>query len=102
MPISSAAASGSQAFFPPSNAVDNNTNTYWSKFGLGSWIQLDLGQQKVVCSLDISWYKGNERLIHLLFLSQMMVIVLLIFTPQRAMVRQLQKLMIFKMLLLDS
>ncbi|MGA8844201.1 MAG: discoidin domain-containing protein, partial [Nitrososphaeraceae archaeon] len=59
---SGAAASGSQAFFPPSNAVDNNTNTYWSKFGLGSWIQLDLGQQKVVCSLDISWYKGNERI----------------------------------------
>jgi hypothetical protein len=64
LPISgpAAAASGSQAFFPPSNAVDNNTNTYWSKFGLGSWIQLDLGQQKVVCSLDISWYKGNERI----------------------------------------
>ena len=62
MSTSGAAASGSQAFFPPSNAVDNNTNTYWSKFGLGSWIQLDLGQQKVVCSLDISWYKGNERI----------------------------------------
>ena len=62
MPISNVSASGSQAGFPASKAVDNNTNTYWSKFGLGSWIQLDLGQQKVVCSLDISWYKGNERI----------------------------------------
>ena len=61
LPISNVSASGSQAGFPASKAVDNNTNTYWSKFGLGSWIQLDLGQQKVVCSLDISWYKGNER-----------------------------------------
>ena len=62
LPISNVSASGSQAGFPASKAVDNNTNTYWSKFGLGSWIQLDLGQQKVVCSLDISWYKGNERI----------------------------------------
>ena len=61
LPISNVSASGSQAGFPASKAVDKNLNTYWSKFGLGSWIQLDLGQQKVVCSLDISWYKGNER-----------------------------------------
>ena len=33
--ISGAAASGSQAFFPPSNAVDNNTNTYMVQF----WIR---------------------------------------------------------------
>jgi F5/8 type C domain/Calcineurin-like phosphoesterase len=60
--ISNVSASGSQAGFPASNAVDKNINTLWSKFGLGSWIQIDLGQQKVVCSLDISWYKGNERI----------------------------------------
>ena len=57
-----AAASGSYTGFTPPKAVDKNLNTYWSNFGLGSWIQLDLGQQKVVCSLDISWYKGNERI----------------------------------------
>jgi F5/8 type C domain/Calcineurin-like phosphoesterase len=54
-------ASGSQAGFPPSNALDNNLNTRWSNSGIGSWIQLDLGTSKNICSIDIAWYKGNER-----------------------------------------
>jgi hypothetical protein len=28
---------------------------------VGSWIQLDLGTRKNICSVDIAWYKGNER-----------------------------------------
>jgi len=54
-------ASGSQDGFPPSNVLDNDLNTRWSNSGVGSWIQLDLGTSKNVCSIDIAWYKGNER-----------------------------------------
>ena len=44
-----------------SEAVDNDAATRWSNEGLGSWIRLDLGSQKTVCSVDINWYNGNQR-----------------------------------------
>ena len=59
--ISKVIASSSQAGFPSTNAVDNNANTIWSNYGVGSWIQLDLGTSKNICSVDIAWYKGNQR-----------------------------------------
>jgi F5/8 type C domain/Calcineurin-like phosphoesterase len=59
--ISQVSAASSQVGFPPSNAIDRNLNTIWSNYGVGSWIQLDLGTTKNVCSIDIAWYKGNER-----------------------------------------
>ena len=43
------------------NALDRNYATYWSNLGRGSWIQADLGEEKVLCSLDIAWYRGNLR-----------------------------------------
>ena len=45
----------------PQNAVDRNLNTRWSNLGAGSWIKLDLGMQKTVCSIDIAWYNGDQR-----------------------------------------
>ena len=36
-------------------------NTRWSNLGLGSWIQIDLGQENVICSVGISWHRGDER-----------------------------------------
>ena len=60
-PISQVTAASSQIGFPSSNVVDNNLNTIWSNYGVGSSIQLDLGTSKRVCSLEIAWYKGNER-----------------------------------------
>jgi predicted phosphodiesterase len=59
--ISKVTASSSQAGFPSTNAVDNNANTIWSNYGVGSWIQLDLGTSKNICSVDIAWYKGDQR-----------------------------------------
>ena len=60
-PISQVTAASSQVGFPPSNLVDNNLNTIWSNYGIGSSIQIDLGTSKRICNLDIAWYKGNER-----------------------------------------
>ena len=59
--ISQVTASGSQVGFPPSNVVDNNPITIWSNYGVGSYILLDLGTSKNICSVDIAWYKGNQR-----------------------------------------
>jgi biopolymer transport protein ExbD len=61
VPQATAAAARSQIGFPSSNVVDNNLNTIWSNYGVGSSIQLDLGSSKNICSLDIAWHKGNER-----------------------------------------
>jgi hypothetical protein len=59
--ITNITASGSQASNPPKNAIDNNFTTYWSKNSFGAWIQADLGDKKMICNVDIAWYKGNER-----------------------------------------
>ena len=46
----------------PSNVIDNNLNTRWSNLGQGSWIQLDLGSKKSICSVDIAWSRGDMRM----------------------------------------
>ncbi len=61
IPISAVKANGAQATNPASKAVDNDAATRWSNKGLGSWIRLDLGSKKTVCSVDMSWYNGNLR-----------------------------------------
>jgi hypothetical protein len=50
---------GDDAF--ATNAYDHNLETRWSHEGTGSWIQFDLGSQNLICSMDIAWYKGDER-----------------------------------------
>ena len=60
LPVSSPTASGNDGNVP-SNVIDNNLNTRWSNLGQGSWIQLDLGSKKSICSVDIAWYLGNTR-----------------------------------------
>ena len=45
----------------PQNAFDNNLGTRWSHNNVGSWIVLDLGGNKAICSVDIAWYMGKER-----------------------------------------
>ncbi|MDW0236452.1 MAG: discoidin domain-containing protein, partial [Nitrososphaeraceae archaeon] len=60
--VSGITASGADASNPPSHAIDQNINTRWSNLGLGSWIQLDLGKENVICSIGINWHRGNERI----------------------------------------
>src|SRR5215207_11770999 len=40
---------------------DNNLDTRWSHDSVGSWIIVDLGTIKDICSVDIAWYRGDER-----------------------------------------
>jgi hypothetical protein len=50
----------------PENAIDNNLATRWTDEGIGSWIKPDLGKTKVVCYVDIMWYKGDSRIYNLI------------------------------------
>ena len=53
--------SGSDVNFPASSVLDLNRKTLWSTYGKGSWIQVDLGKVKNVCTLRFEWYKGDQR-----------------------------------------
>jgi hypothetical protein len=41
--------------------LDHDYDTKWQEEGFGSFIQVDLGSVKPVCSLGIAWDKGDER-----------------------------------------
>ena len=62
LPISGVTASGNNGNVP-SNVLDNNLNTRWSNNpGIpGHGLRADLGTSKTICSVDIAWYKGNQR-----------------------------------------
>ncbi len=45
----------------PERTLDFDLNTRWSAEGMGQWIQYDLGSVQLVTSVDIAWFKGNER-----------------------------------------
>jgi len=62
-PISGVTASGNDGNVP-SNVLDNNLATRWSSLGAGQFITTDLGSTKNFCSVDIAWYRGNERISH--------------------------------------
>src|ERR687897_3446562 len=58
--IAGISASGEGEGWEAAKAIDNNLATSWA-YGYGAYIQADLGHSSLVCSVDISWYKGNSR-----------------------------------------
>ena len=61
IPVSDITASGDDGINHPPLAIDNNIQTRWSNLGLGSWIQVDIGQGNTICSVGITWHRGDER-----------------------------------------
>jgi hypothetical protein len=52
------------SFVPPNKAekaVDSNLNTVWAALGKGSWIELDLGCEKIISTLEIAWNESDKR-----------------------------------------
>jgi hypothetical protein len=45
----------------PTNVVDDKLNTFWSRYGKSSWIQLELAKEADVNSIAIAWYRGSVR-----------------------------------------
>ncbi|MDR4490784.1 MAG: discoidin domain-containing protein [Candidatus Nitrosocosmicus sp.] len=44
-----------------SNTRDGSFSTRWSSFGVGEYVQFDLGSAKPVDEVKVAWYLGNER-----------------------------------------
>jgi F5/8 type C domain-containing protein len=61
LPITSVTASGDDGHVPQ-NVLDNNLDTRWASDGVGQFITADLGSIKNICSVDIAWYLGNQRM----------------------------------------
>src|SRR4051794_24974391 len=45
----------------PANAVDGSLDTRWSVYGIGSWLQVDLGIPQQLCQVAMAWYLGDTR-----------------------------------------
>src|SRR5437867_491643 len=58
--IASVTASGDDGHVA-ANAVDHDPATRWSALGKGSWLQVDLGEVRTVCSAGVAWYRGDQR-----------------------------------------
>ncbi|AWB65718.1 hypothetical protein C2869_04355 [Saccharobesus litoralis] len=43
------------------NVLDNDLNTRWSANGNGAWLQLDLGAVQPVGTVNIAFFKGDQR-----------------------------------------
>ena len=55
-------ASGYDGNTVPQNVPDNNFNTRWSKYGKGSYIQIELEKNDILCAVDIAWHRGDVRI----------------------------------------
>jgi hypothetical protein len=44
------------------NNTNNNAVPTWSASGKGSWVQLDLGQEKSICNLEIGFANGDKSI----------------------------------------
>ncbi len=44
------------------NTTSNNPVPTWSATGKGSWVQLDLGQEKSICNLEIGFANGDKSI----------------------------------------
>ena len=60
--ISKITEAGGTPSLGPKYAIDGNLATRWSEQGLGSSLTLDIGKKKTICNLEVSWYRGTERI----------------------------------------
>ena len=60
-PVVKVGANGNDGVETAALAIDGDSETRWQNEGVGSFLQADLGQTKVVCGIDIAWYKGDRR-----------------------------------------
>jgi hypothetical protein len=60
VPISSVTAKADDGNVP-ANVLDGDASSRWSCNGIGCWIRADLGAEKQVGAVDITWYNGDTR-----------------------------------------
>jgi hypothetical protein len=110
IPVDRISSIGSALPSPEKNSIDNDISTKWSNLGLGSWLQFDLGQEKQICDIGISWYKGDIRDIDFIIsVSQMemnldryfQALIVILQTLLKFMISQIQLVNILELLLLE-
>ena len=60
--VSKITEAGGTPSLGPKYAIDGNPDTRWSERGLGSSLMLDIGKKKTICNIEVSWYRGTERI----------------------------------------
>src|ERR1044071_1587619 len=60
LPVAAVSASSDDGNVP-ANTLDGSLATRWSAAGDGQWIAFDLGSSQSVGSVNIAWYKGDQR-----------------------------------------
>ena len=60
--VSKITEAGGTPSLGPKYSIDDDLATRWSELGLGSSLTLDIGKKKTVCNLEVSWYRGTERI----------------------------------------
>ena len=60
-------ASGYDGNTVPKTVLDNNFNTRWSNYGSGSYIQIELEKNDILCAVDIAWHRGDVRINNFIF-----------------------------------
>ena len=60
--VSKITEAGGTPSLGPKYAIDGDLTTRWSEQGLGSSLTLDIGKKKTICNLEVSWYRGTERI----------------------------------------
>src|SRR5918992_3216936 len=61
LPVAKVGANGARGASTAAFAVDGDPDTRWANQAVGSFVQLDLGIKKVLCAIDIAWYRGDVR-----------------------------------------
>jgi hypothetical protein len=49
------------------DAVGDDFETRWTAEKLGSYLQLDIGSFDKICSVDISWFEGDQKVLSEIF-----------------------------------
>lgn len=61
LPVVKIGANGVRGAASAEFAVDGDPVTMWANQAIGSFVQLDLGLKKILCSIDIAWYRCDVR-----------------------------------------
>lgn len=61
LPIAEVSASDYRSGYEPGKVLDDDLETRWSQNGNGVWILADMGADKIVCYVDIAWFRGDQR-----------------------------------------
>ncbi|GJL65577.1 MAG: hypothetical protein NPIRA05_05480 [Nitrospirales bacterium] len=61
LPITGVEASSHEPPNVPNNIIDTNLTSRWAANGLDEYISINLGSTRVISSISLAWYRGDQR-----------------------------------------